>query len=284
MTDGKLKMLIDEHKASLGGVISILEEVQSEYGYLPETALVQVARETGKTLSDIYGVATFYKAFSLKPRGKHCVSLCLGTACHVRGAPKILDEFSRRLGITAGETTPDKEFTLDTVNCLGACALGPTVVADGRYFRQVSAAQVGPIIDRIREGGSAADPASDERIFPLETSCPYCGHDLMDREYLLDSHPSIRCDVSTGRKKGWLRLSSLYGSSTAVAEHDYLPGREAALFCPHCKQDLTRDSNCLECGATMAMMSVRSGASLHICFRHGCRGHRLDLVQAHCER
>ena len=277
MIDEKLELLIKERTKSLGGVISILEAVQETYGYLPENALRMVAEGTGKPLSDIYGVATFYKAFSLKPRGKHCISVCLGTACHVRGAPKIFEVFSRQLGIAAGETTPDKEFTLETVNCLGACALGPTVVVDGRYFRQVSAAAVGPLLDRVRKGFGKTDPATDERIFPLEAGCPFCGHDLMDHEHLLDSHPSIRCDVSSGKKKGWLRLSCLYGSYTAESEYDCKPGHETSLSCPHCKKNLAGDSNCPECGATMAMMAVRSGATLHICVRRGCRGHRLEL-------
>ncbi|MBM4040967.1 MAG: NAD(P)H-dependent oxidoreductase subunit E [Planctomycetes bacterium] len=132
------------------GLISILEEIQEQYGYLPERALRAVAETTGRSLVDVYGVATFYRAFSLRPRGKHLVSVCLGTACHVRGAPVTLGEFERQLGVKAGETTEDGEFTLETVNCLGACALGPIVVVDGRYFSNVRTAKAREIIRRVR--------------------------------------------------------------------------------------------------------------------------------------
>ncbi|MFH1999433.1 MAG: NAD(P)H-dependent oxidoreductase subunit E, partial [Planctomycetota bacterium] len=112
-------------------LISLLEGIQAKYGYLPEDALRNVAKDTGRSLVDIYGVATFYKAFSLKPRGKHLISVCLGTACHVSGGPIIAKEFERQLKIKAGGTTEDREFTLETVACLGACAIGPVAVVDG---------------------------------------------------------------------------------------------------------------------------------------------------------
>src|SRR5512139_3566393 len=144
------KIIEDHHKGNQTGLISLLEEIQAKYSYLPEEALRMVAQKTGCSLVDLYGVATFYKAFSLKPRGKHLVSVCLGTACHVRGAPRIADEFGRQLGIKSGETTQDKEFSFETVNCLGACALGPTVVVDNHYFRHVTTAKVQHIIDQAR--------------------------------------------------------------------------------------------------------------------------------------
>ena len=100
------------------GLISILEKIQSKYSYLPEKALKEVSKNTGLSLVDIYGVATFYKSFSLKPRGKHLISVCLGTACHVRGGPAIARELEKELGIKAGETTENREFTIETVNCL----------------------------------------------------------------------------------------------------------------------------------------------------------------------
>ena len=126
-----IEKIAQKHNNELGGVIAILEEIQSKYSYLPEKALKTVAQETGRSLVDIYGVATFYKYFSLKPRGEHLVSVCLGTACHVRQGPVIAKEFENQLGIRAGETTSNREFSLDTVNCLGACARGPIVVVDG---------------------------------------------------------------------------------------------------------------------------------------------------------
>ena len=110
---------MDENRPAEGSLISTLERIQSRYGYLPEDALRDLARETGRSLTDIYGVATFYRAFSLEPRGRHLVSVCLGTACHVRGGPAIAAEIQRYLGIGPGETTPDREFSLEAVNCLG---------------------------------------------------------------------------------------------------------------------------------------------------------------------
>src|SRR5512136_872960 len=138
MNREQIEQIVDNHEKGRGGLISILEDIQARYSYLPEEALRVVARKTGHSLVDIYGVATFFKSFSLKPRGRHLLSVCLGTACHVRGGPAIAEEFERRLGIPAGETTSDQEMTLETVNCLGACALGPIVVADGHYFSKVT--------------------------------------------------------------------------------------------------------------------------------------------------
>lgn len=99
----------------------------------------------------VYGVATFFKAFSLKPRGKHIVNVCLGTACHVRGAPSVLDEVSRQLGVEPGDTTEDMKFTLETVNCLGACALGPILVVDGEYHGQTGPGKVKKVLNKYRK-------------------------------------------------------------------------------------------------------------------------------------
>lgn len=125
--------IIRSYGGNPDSLISILQDVQSEYHYLPEQAIRQVADSVGLPLIQVYGVATFFKAFSLTPRGKHQCSVCVGTACHVRGAPRVLEAMERRWGIAAGETTPDMQFTLESVNCLGACALGPIVVVDGQY-------------------------------------------------------------------------------------------------------------------------------------------------------
>jgi NADH:ubiquinone oxidoreductase subunit E len=153
--DGDLKhvlAILDKHNQDGHGLIAVLEGIQREYGYLPEKALRTVGERTGRSLVDIYGVATFYRSFSLQPRGKHLISACLGTACHVRGAARIVEEFERQLRIKAGETTPDKQFTLETVNCLGACALGPIVVIDGHYFSNVDTAGVKRILNKARAG------------------------------------------------------------------------------------------------------------------------------------
>ena len=144
--------IVDEIIRHYGGspdsLISILQDIQSEYNYLPEDALRQVAKRLALPLIQVYGVATFFKAFSLKPRGKHLCSVCLGTACHVRGASGVLDETERQLGVKSGETTEDMRFTLESVNCVGACALGPIVVVDGKYYGQMNAGRIKKMLSK----------------------------------------------------------------------------------------------------------------------------------------
>ena len=145
-------MVQEGRESALGenGLIALLDGIQDKYGYLSEEHLRSVARQTGRSLVDIYGIATFYRSFSLQPRGEHTVFVCLGTACHVRGAPMIVEEFERQLGIHVGETTPDGMFTLETVNCLGACALGPIVAVDGRFHAKVTTAKVARILEQVK--------------------------------------------------------------------------------------------------------------------------------------
>jgi len=159
---GDVLAIVNTHQESLGSLIAILEDIQERYGYLPEAALRLVARTTGRSLVDVYGVATFYRAFSLKPRGKHHICACLGTACHVRGGPQVVEELERQLQIKRGETTPDGEFTLETVNCLGACALGPIVTADKTYYSHVDAAGVKKLIQKTAAAGTAPEPRPQE--------------------------------------------------------------------------------------------------------------------------
>ncbi len=124
---------IEAHAIERAPLISVLQDINHDLRYLPEPALRYVSRRLGVPLLAVYHVATFYKAFSLQPRGKHTIRVCQGTACHVRGAPRVLEAFKGCLGIQPGQTTPDKLFTLETVNCLGTCAMGPVVVADEEY-------------------------------------------------------------------------------------------------------------------------------------------------------
>lgn len=142
ITSNPVEKIVDSYGCSRDSLISILQDVQSRYRYLPEDALREIALKLDLPLIQVYGVATFFKAFSLEPRGKHLVNVCLGTACHVRGANAVLDEVKRQLDIEPGQTTDDLEYTLETVNCLGACALGPVVVVDGEYQGQVSPRKV----------------------------------------------------------------------------------------------------------------------------------------------
>jgi NADH:ubiquinone oxidoreductase subunit E len=147
----KVKSLVEKHGGEKKALIAILQDIQAEYYYLPKDSLKLVAEMLSVPLIDVLGVATFYRAFSLKPRGRHTCTVCLGTACHVRGGPKILDEVERRLGVKAGETTSDNMFTLETVACLGCCAIGPVVVVDKDYHAQVNIRKVGPILKKYQK-------------------------------------------------------------------------------------------------------------------------------------
>lgn len=279
MTPEAIEKIVADHANKRGSIIAIMEEIQNRYRYLPEEALRIVARQTGRSLVDVYGVATFYKAFSLKPRGKHLISMCMGTACHVRGAQGIADEFMRLLDIKPGETTPDFEITFETVNCLGACALGPVVVVDGHYFPHVSKKQVKDIIATTRDGVKKIDLKGDCRSFPLQVSCPTCKTSLMDPDHRIDDHPSIKCDVSFDGKKSWLCLSSLYGSHSIALEREIPLNELSQFYCPHCRTETPSYSNCAECGSPMAALYIREGCAYEICMRRGCHGHLLNLDQ-----
>lgn len=268
---------VKQRDSGMGELISILEEIQAKYSYLPEDVLRQVAKETGRSLVDIYGVATFYRAFSLKPRGKHLVSVCLGTACHVRGGPAIAEEIQHQLNIKPGETTVDREFTLETVNCLGACALGPVIVVDGHYFPGVKTSMVKGILEQARTGLDKIEVETDQRVFPLEVSCARCNHTLMDGRHVIDGRPPIRVTVSFSNKHGWMLLSSLYGSHEVSSEYEIPHDTIVHMFCPHCHAELIGGAKCGECGAPMVPMIVRGGGVVQICSRRGCRGHMLDL-------
>ena len=152
-SEDRVDAIVDKYNGERRWLINILFEVQAEFRYLPQTALERISSRMGIPLVDIYGIVTFYKAFSLTPRGRHTVTACLGTACHVRGSIGVLEELQRQMGITPGGTTQDGEFTLETVNCLGACALGPVVVMDGEYHGQMSPARVKAILEDGRRKG-----------------------------------------------------------------------------------------------------------------------------------
>ncbi len=141
--------IINRQARDDGSLIAALEDIQARYRYLPPEALILVSERLGVPLSQTYSVATFYNAFSLKPKGKHCLNVCMGTACHVRGSPQVLDRLQTKLGIGAGSTTRDRLFTLETVNCLGACALGPIVVTDGEYSGQMTPQKADQLLKSI---------------------------------------------------------------------------------------------------------------------------------------
>lgn len=148
VTDVARRLATDGHD---NGVISVLEDIQARYRYLPQEAMVLVSERLGVPLSQVYSVATFYNAFSLERRGRHTICVCQGTACHVRGSPRIRTHLENKLGIRAGQSTPDWNYYLETVNCLGACALGPIVVADGQCHGQMTERKVDQLLLQIEQ-------------------------------------------------------------------------------------------------------------------------------------
>jgi len=143
----KVESIVDNYQRDEGMLVSILQDIQAEYNYLPKEALVELSQTLGTPLSQVYSVATFFKAFSLEPRGRHLINVCLGTACHVRGGVRVLEAIERELDIKAGRTTKDLKFTLETVNCVGCCALGPVVIIDGEYQGQMKTDKVRALLE-----------------------------------------------------------------------------------------------------------------------------------------
>jgi len=143
--------IVDKYEEKKTALISILHEIQDRYHHLPEEALRKVASRLQIDLNDLYGVATFYKSFSLTPKGEHAITLCLGTACHVRGGPKILREMTKLLGIQPGGTTKDSKFSLNVVNCLGVCAIGPVMFVDGKFYGEMNLVKAKRIIEKINK-------------------------------------------------------------------------------------------------------------------------------------
>ncbi|MDP2953903.1 MAG: NAD(P)H-dependent oxidoreductase subunit E [Chloroflexota bacterium] len=129
----KVAEIVERYQGNREFLISILQDIQTVYHYLPREALVEVSQRMEIPLSQLFGIATFFKAFSLKPRGEHLVHVCLGTACHVKGGLRLLEKLERDLKVKSGDTTPDNRFTLESVNCVGACSLAPIVVVDGKF-------------------------------------------------------------------------------------------------------------------------------------------------------
>jgi len=150
----RVDAILDKYTDLAGMVIGALQDVQDEFNYLPEDVLTYFSRKSEIPLSRLYGVARFYNAFSLKPRGKYIIRVCLGTACHLKGGPRIADALSRELGIESGETTEDRMFTLERVNCLGCCALAPVVEVNGNVHAGVT---VGKIPSMLAQYGYERD-------------------------------------------------------------------------------------------------------------------------------
>ncbi len=147
----KIQEIVERYGYDKSKLISILQDIQAVYHYLPAQALKLVAGYLKIPLIDIISVATFYRAFSLKPRGEHVATVCMGTACHVRGAPRILEEFERQLNLKKGETSEDGKWSLETVACLGCCAIGPVVVVDGDYHAHTTIRKVSNILHKYQK-------------------------------------------------------------------------------------------------------------------------------------
>src|SRR3972149_10901730 len=150
MTNEQIDRIIDKYVAKEGVLIQLLLDIQRELNWIPVEAVNRINERLGIPVSEIYRVVSFYTAFSLKPRGKHLVRVCAGTACYVRGGQRVMDATEKAIGIKAGETSNDLEFTLQTVNCLGCCALGPVVEIDGKYYGTATPKQIEQIIARKR--------------------------------------------------------------------------------------------------------------------------------------
>ncbi|DAC72209.1 MAG TPA: NADH-quinone oxidoreductase subunit NuoE [Thermoplasmata archaeon] len=144
--------IIDDYNGEKNALIQILLKIQEKNHWLPKPALLWVSERLNIPMSQILTIATFYKSFSLEPKGEHLVRVCLGTACHVRNGPKILETVEQYLGIRSGETTPDMKFTLESVNCLGCCALGPVMVVDNTYHGKLIPSRVSDILSAYKIG------------------------------------------------------------------------------------------------------------------------------------
>ena len=146
MEIGKIDQIINKHNANAGSLIQILLDIQSENNWLPKKALARVSETLDVPMSRIRHITTFYKTFSLVPKGRHEVHVCTGTACHVRGAERVLEAVEDVTGVEAGETDPDLNFSVETVGCIGCCALGPVVVVDGEYHGNISPTEIADVL------------------------------------------------------------------------------------------------------------------------------------------
>jgi NADH-quinone oxidoreductase subunit E len=146
----KVDAILENRGAEPFDIIEVMQDLQDLHGYLPEWVLRRMSERLEVPLIEVFRLANFYKAFSLQPRGRHLVTVCAGTACHVRGAPRILDEVLAELRVESGGTTSDRAFTVETVNCLGACALSPVVVIDGKYHDNMTPANLRALIEAVR--------------------------------------------------------------------------------------------------------------------------------------
>ncbi len=151
----EIEDIIDRYPGRPEYLIFLLQDIQSSFGYISQESMRRVCDRTGVPLTRAYSVATFYQSFRLDPKGEHEIKVCLGTACHLKGGQRLVEDLERRLGVAAGETSGDMRFTLDTVNCLGACAISPVVVMDEEYYPNMTARK----LEKQLKALNAADAA-----------------------------------------------------------------------------------------------------------------------------
>jgi len=160
MSEIQVSEIFDRYPADRTSSLAILEDIQAEYKYLPREALETTAERLKMPLSEVYQIATFFKAFSLTPKGDNIIKVCLGTSCHVGGGPRILDAVEKKIGIKAGNTTPDNKFSLEAVRCVGACAQGPVMLVNDQVYPQMSSVKVEELIERLSAG--EVSPGAEE--------------------------------------------------------------------------------------------------------------------------
>ena len=157
MDNERIDQIIDKYQSDASSLIQILLEIQRENRWLPKEALGRISKKLGVPLNRIQQIGTFYKVFSLVPKGRHEIHVCTGTACHVRGAPRVLDSVQNQVGIGPGETDTDLKFSLETVNCVGCCALGPVIVIDGQYHGQMNPRKVAATLSAYADSGEGGE-------------------------------------------------------------------------------------------------------------------------------
>ncbi len=148
--DEKMEQILSKYEKDKSNLIQILNEVQEKYGYIPKHAQLAISEYLGITMAEIYGVITFYSRFSLKPKGKYNVAVCLGTACYVKGSEKILDRLKEKLGIDVGETTPDGKFSIEETRCIGACGLAPVFTVNDEVYGRATPELLDKVIDEYK--------------------------------------------------------------------------------------------------------------------------------------
>jgi NADH-quinone oxidoreductase subunit E len=150
MESSEIDAIIKRYRGKESAILAILQDIQTKEKYLPKDVLEQVSQKMHIPMTQVFRIATFYNALSIKPRGRHKIDVCLGTACHVRGGNKIMDKLERDLGIPVGETTKDKRFTLESVRCVGCCSLGPVAVVDGNVFGRLTQEKVPGLLKEFK--------------------------------------------------------------------------------------------------------------------------------------